>query len=663
MYHNDSEIKIYPAWTTAKRLHALGLQVVPSRPGSKIPAIAWKRWQTERITPEQVNHWSEYHADFNYCILTGRLSGVVVVEADNAEAEAEILKRCPPTPVQQVSGGIKPDGYRSRHFVYRYPSTLPEGWDRIKTQGGVCLDGNEFKIDIRGDGGEIVGPGSLRPDTGDRYRMAEEWTADLLGQMPEFNPAWLALDAPRMRSEAPQGPRTAFDLSEKQQAASEWLGRQKGATQGDGADKYAYALAVDLLWGFDLTPEEALPLFCEWGERPDQLDAKGNYYPWTEAEIAHKLDDAEAEAKDDNPRGWRLGDEIGRLTEQLLKSRVQVSVGEPVGDLAEGENTTPAKQVDPIMGGDDIDAAADAELFEFIVDDLLEEGSVNMISGRSLSGKTRILTQGVGNILEGTSFLGHATKPAAVLYLNCDMNRIRRLRDQIKRGMVSPNRAEAFRRRMFMVRNDCLPSTLTAEIIALYAEAVRQRLGGDTPIVIIIDTFRSAFMSNAEKGTENDPIMMKYIKPIREWVVKTKNAVWIVHHNNKHADDFSGSGAFLMLLDSKWNYRRAEDEALGTLSVSTRNSFGATYNIGLDHAGRPVRADLGKSAAVAQAYGTGQTTAAAYLSYLKENGLAEDQYSIRTFQVDTQKAISDRLIVCREQHRGQRAAIYKNAMF
>jgi hypothetical protein len=237
------------------------------------------------------------------------------------------------------------------------------------------------------------------------------------------------------------------------------------------------------------------------------------------------------------------------------------------------------------MNGNEIDQTADAEKYEFIVDDVLEQGSVNLMSGRSTSGKTYIFTHGCGAIMEGGEFLGHKCKPTPILYLNCDMNRIKRLRNNIKRGMQSPDNEEIFSKFMFMSKNVCLPSTLTAKHLDAYATNVQAKLaaqGITSPILIIVDTFRSAFMQDAEMGAENDSSIMKHIKPIREWAVKSMNSVFIMHHNNKRADDYVGSGAFLMPLDSKWNYRRKEEEPTGKLSITTRGEYYATYEIGID---------------------------------------------------------------------------------
>jgi hypothetical protein len=68
----------------------------------------------------------------------------------------------------------------------------------------------------------------------------------------------------------------------KQQLARDWILARPGATQGQGAgaDNYAYALAINLMWAWDLTADEALPVMREWGEVPSNVDRYGGYYPW-----------------------------------------------------------------------------------------------------------------------------------------------------------------------------------------------------------------------------------------------------------------------------------------------------------------------------------------------------------------------------------------------
>jgi hypothetical protein len=82
-----------------------------------------------------------------------------------------------------------------------------------------------------------------------------------------------------------------------------------GTQEGTGARAKAFGLASRLVNGFDLDPEEALPLLLAWGQRDDQLDHEGNWFPWDEDELYRFLVDADRKGDhEDRPRGYLLAD-------------------------------------------------------------------------------------------------------------------------------------------------------------------------------------------------------------------------------------------------------------------------------------------------------------------------------------------------------------------
>jgi hypothetical protein len=148
---------------------------------------------------------------------------------------------------------------------------LPDGWERIPTVAKISVCGKTYNLDIRGDGGMIVCPGSLHADTGKAYTMVEPWTPELVALAPEFDPSWLDMEAPH---KAAQYEPFTCDVppNDRQQKAREILLKKPGAVAGRGADNYCYAVAIELVHGCCLTPDEALPVFMEWGTRLDHED-------------------------------------------------------------------------------------------------------------------------------------------------------------------------------------------------------------------------------------------------------------------------------------------------------------------------------------------------------------------------------------------------------
>jgi putative DNA primase/helicase len=76
------------------------------------------------------------------------------------------------------------------------------------------------------------------------------------------------------------------------EAFREHLANCPGARQGEGADGYCYALAMCGLHEYGVPEDDAIELLLEWGDRDDNVNGNGQYYPWSRAEIEHKVRDA-----------------------------------------------------------------------------------------------------------------------------------------------------------------------------------------------------------------------------------------------------------------------------------------------------------------------------------------------------------------------------------
>ena len=79
-------------------------------------------------------------------------------------------------------------------------------------------------------------------------------------------------------------------LAERQRQAQIYLEAVPGTQEGNGADRSCTALTMRLLFGFALPADTVLEMLAEWGQRSDQLDANGGWYPWTEEEISRKIE-------------------------------------------------------------------------------------------------------------------------------------------------------------------------------------------------------------------------------------------------------------------------------------------------------------------------------------------------------------------------------------
>jgi Bifunctional DNA primase/polymerase, N-terminal len=160
-----------------------GWSVVPAAVTGKRALVPWKRWQAAAPDPEQLRAWWRRRPRANPAVITGTLSGVIVVDVDSCHhgdhALAELEQHHGDLPwsavVETPSGGV--------HAYLAHPG------GRIANSASRIGLG----IDIRGDGGIALLPPSRRPDGTYRWAvggphtvppMPERW-AQLLRPPPK----------------------------------------------------------------------------------------------------------------------------------------------------------------------------------------------------------------------------------------------------------------------------------------------------------------------------------------------------------------------------------------------------------------------------------------------------------------------------------------------
>lgn len=125
-------------------LSDMGFSVFFLPRGKKVPSMAWKSFQKTHPTEQQIQDWQGEEA--NVAIVTGAISDLFVLDVDSPEAQALVDDlNLPETPTVRTAQG--------HHYLFRNPP--------FEIRNKVRLKGVE--LDIRGEGGYIVGPGSLHP--------------------------------------------------------------------------------------------------------------------------------------------------------------------------------------------------------------------------------------------------------------------------------------------------------------------------------------------------------------------------------------------------------------------------------------------------------------------------------------------------------------------
>ena len=124
--------------------------IIPLRPRQKVPAIRWEAYQRRHAFADELEQFFSTPG-FNVGIVTGRVSGIFVIDLDSPEAITWAADHLPPCNLRvRTAKGI--------HYYFDYSGDRPMR-NKVKVRvGGVQRD-----LDIRADGGFVVGPGSVHP--------------------------------------------------------------------------------------------------------------------------------------------------------------------------------------------------------------------------------------------------------------------------------------------------------------------------------------------------------------------------------------------------------------------------------------------------------------------------------------------------------------------
>jgi predicted P-loop ATPase len=258
---------------------SMGFSIIPLAPGVKTPALkSWEVYKTRKPTKEEVERWFK-GTDNNIAIITGEVSKVVVVDCDSPEALDYVMKNFPSHQRTVTRKGL--------HHWFKHPGG--------KVKNSVNLHG--IKIDIRGDGGYVVAPGSRHP-SGFTYGREGVWGP--VSTLPEF-PAEILGGSSKA---------TGVDT-----AIQNELDLAGVAVEGDGGNPKTFNLCCRLIRGFALSEDECLEKLRPWNEK--------NLPPFSEKELRVLLKQAlltgtepmgaRAEVATQEWRAELLTDKKGRL--------------------------------------------------------------------------------------------------------------------------------------------------------------------------------------------------------------------------------------------------------------------------------------------------------------------------------------------------------------
>lgn len=234
----------------------MGYRCIPCFPGTKMPAVKWKRYQIERPTPAQYLDWFD-RKTMNIAVVTG---DVVVFDCDRPDIVDLVLAECGKTPTicRTPHGGY--------HLWYRRRQGVVVGNHvRVKHQ----------PVDVRAEGGLVLIPPSTTPDG------AYTWVGPLVpaDELPVARIGWTR--------EYPRPLRHMAGVADGDviiRRARAYVAHIEGAISGQRGHDRTMRVAGVLIQKFRLSIEQALPIFREWNVQCEP--------PWSEKELLHKLQDA-----------------------------------------------------------------------------------------------------------------------------------------------------------------------------------------------------------------------------------------------------------------------------------------------------------------------------------------------------------------------------------
>ena len=151
--------------------------IVPCKKADKVPLIPWKKYQDSPPDILQIKQWAAEYPECNWALMTGRASGIVVLDLDDYITGTDWLRRSMLKIPKTVAVSTGKERY---HYYFQWPGR--ECHNFAKRIPG---------FDFRGDGGYVIAPGSIHPD-GHRYQWLHGGGPDI--EQIALCPDWLLVE-------------------------------------------------------------------------------------------------------------------------------------------------------------------------------------------------------------------------------------------------------------------------------------------------------------------------------------------------------------------------------------------------------------------------------------------------------------------------------------
>lgn len=486
-----------------------GLAVIPVHPDTKKPLIKWLDYETRLPTEEEVQHWWTIWPKAGIAMVTGAVSGFVVVDADNEEAykAAQSLGMRSPVKVKTRRGWhqwFKDPGDGKWRGPRAGFNSRGEDWPKVKG------------LDFRGDGSYAVIP----PTSGYDWQIERGHFVDDAPTWKDWRPAvYIERDDGEFSFDNLDLSQISVSLAEGE---NEWdrttahcrsLGVEKlPSGQGNGRNervmRYAAEQVREGYWG----PQ--LRLRCRQFMSHFYVD------PLPNRELEDTVRSVEAMHRRNHPEHF---DADGNFTYIPPEKKVQ----------KEEQRSKPRRLI----------TASDAERLivegrsqTYLIEPWLRPASITQVYGYSGSGKSLFTQTAVYAMAAAAPSFGcfEIPRPAKVLYLDWEMSQGDvgiRLKDM--RSMYGDAGSNLMIWTPWIEDQDMNLRTQQGN------DAMADWIIWAEPEVVVIDTIRTAYSGMSENDADQWSAVNKMAVKIRNRGI----SVILIHHSNKPQEGEVGSYA------------------------------------------------------------------------------------------------------------------------
>lgn len=488
-----------------------GLSVIPIHAETKRPAIKWRDYQSRLPTEEEVTDWFTTWPEANIAVVTGEVSGVVIVDCDNDAAFNAALSCGMRSPIVVSTK-------RGCHLWFKHP----RDGKRRGPRAGNNSTGTDWPrtsgLDFRGDGSYAL----LPPSKGYRWKVAGD--LDRYDDMPVWKDWSGAGVTPNSHTDFvfedlnladvrfdPSALLTEWERTEAFIKANDFpsgkIPSGQSNARNDRVMRYASESVLTGAFGPDLRVRcRAFMDHFFVDHLPDK-------------EFEDTLASVERMEKANHPERFDLN------TGEYIYKRPDIEVFE--GERRERKLIT-------VMDSDELIEAGKNR--EYFIEPWLRPQTIVQIHGYSGSGKTMFLQHALYSMCAGQRDYGpfEIVKPAKVLYFDFELSQGdlgRRLSDLRQMYGDAEDRFSIW-----------TPWLEDKEINMRSPEGLREMSGWVEyfrPDIVVFDTIRTAWSGMSENSAEE-------WADINRLALRLRNAgmsVIMLHHSNKPGDDGLGREA------------------------------------------------------------------------------------------------------------------------